>query len=162
MRGRSQLILFATAALVASLIAFDRVQDVILYNGSASMPVGFYLRTGRAPRLGSVVTVHAMSVAPAYARQRHAGSRFRFLKRIAATAGDLVCADNDELRINAEIRALRQRRDSAGRVLPSWSGCVTLRSDQVLLLGDGADSFDSRYFGVVSVDDIEGVWRPLS
>jgi type IV secretory pathway protease TraF len=36
-----------------------------------------------------------------------------------------------------------------------------LAANEVLLLGDTADSFDGRYWGPVSVDLIEGVWRKL-
>lgn len=161
MRARPQLILLAMAALIASFIALHRAQDMVLYNGSASMPVGFYRRVERDIGVGAIVTVRAHRVAPGYARQRDAGPRFRLLKHVAATSGDVVCAANNEIRINGEVATRRQTRDSAGRALPTWSGCVTLLSDQLLLLGDSPNSFDSRYFGVVSVDDIEGVWRPL-
>ena len=51
--------------------------------------------------------------------------------------------------------------DTAGRVLPSWDGCRTLAADEVFLLGDTADSFDSRYWGPVRTTAIDGVWRPL-
>ena len=34
-------------------------------------------------------------------------------------------------------------------------------ADEVFLLGDTADSFDSRYWGPVRLTAIDGVWRPL-
>lgn len=38
---------------------------------------------------------------------------------------------------------------------------MTLAVDEVFLMGDTPDSFDSRYFGPVNTADIEGVWRPV-
>ncbi len=42
-----------------------------------------------------------------------------------------------------------------------WQGCRVLAEGEVLLLGDTADSYDGRYWGPVSVELIEGVWRKL-
>jgi type IV secretory pathway protease TraF len=63
--------------------------------------------------------------------------------------------------VNGVAVAQRRRHDSVGRALPTWSGCRTLSETEVFLLGDSEDSFDGRYWGVVRVDQIEGVWRPL-
>ena len=75
--------------------------------------------------------------------------------------GDSVCANGETVRINDRTVAHRARHDSEGRALPHWSGCRQLSADEVFLMGDTEDSFDSRYFGPVSVADIEGVWRPI-
>ena len=62
----------------------------------------------------------------------------------------------------ADIDAYKDKfSDSGRRVLPSWSGCRVLEENELFLVGDTPDSFDSRYFGIVTVDEIEGVWRPL-
>jgi conjugative transfer signal peptidase TraF len=161
MRPSLQCILFGSAAALAIAIVSARVPDIVLCNGTASMPVGFYLRSNDPVALGSIVTVNVHEVARAYALERGAGSAFRLLKRIAATDGNIVCADGDQITIDGEVRALRSARDSIGRALPSWSGCVQLREGQYLVLGDSADSFEGRYFGIVSASDIEGVWRPI-
>ncbi len=161
MRPSLQCILFGSAAALAIGIVSARIPDIVLYNGTASMPVGFYLRSDDPIALGSIVTVEVHQVAHAYALDRGAGSDFRLLKRIAATDGNIVCADGDRITIDGEVRAVRSARDSVGRSLPSWSGCVELREGQYLVLGDSADSFDGRYFGIVSASNIEGVWWPI-
>jgi type IV secretory pathway protease TraF len=91
---------------------------------------------------------------------RH-GPQDRFIKRVVATHGQVVCASGADISIDGAIVAYRQNRDSAGRTLPSWTGCKALSEGQVLLLGDTPDSFDGRYWGPISRDKIEGVWRPL-
>lgn len=161
MRPSLQVILFGSATLVAIWIALERVPDLILYNDTASMPVGFYLRSNDELTVGAIVTVRVHQVAHDYALERGVGPDFRLVKRIAATEGNIVCADGDQIRVDGEVRAFRSARDSNGRPLPSWSGCRELREGQYLVLGDSADSFDSRYFGIVTASNIEGVWRPI-
>jgi type IV secretory pathway protease TraF len=150
--------------LVAAGLAFlcaGGADPFVLYNGSPSAPVGFYLRTDAAPRPGAFVTVRAAAVAPAYARLRGFDDESdRFIKRIAAGAGARVCAHEDRVIVGSDTLR-RVARDSAQRLLPAWSGCRTLAAGEVFLLGDTDDSFDSRYFGPVRLDLIDGVWRPV-
>jgi len=137
-------------------------RDWLLYNHTPSVPPGWYVRSADEIALGALVTVRAQDVAPGYAAARHftdAGDRF--IKRIAANDGDSVCTEGDAILINGRTVAHRATHDSQGRALPHWSGCRTLSSNEIFLMGDTPDSFDSRYFGPVSADDIEGVSRPI-
>lgn len=135
---------------------------MVLYNHSPSLPVGFYIRTNHAALPGSIVTVRAADVAPALAAARGFGDRRdRFLKRVAASAGEEVCALDQAITIRERHVVTRHQHDANGRPLPQWNGCLTLGADELFLLGDTDDSFDGRYWGVVSHDLIEGVWRPI-
>lgn len=58
----------------------------------------------------------------------------------------------------AAVRVLHTVDDDGQHVV-GWRGCRVLAEDEVLLLGDTADSFDGRYWGPVRVELIEGVWR---
>jgi conjugative transfer signal peptidase TraF len=149
------------AAAIALLgVASVNARDWLLYNHTPSVPPGWYVRSADEMARGALVTVRAQNVAPDYAAARNftdAGDRL--IKRIAANDGDSVCAEGETIRINDRTVAHRAARDSQGRVLPHWSGCRTLSGDEVFLMGDTPDSFDSRYFGPVRVADIEGVWR---
>ena len=137
-------------------------RDWFLYNHTPSVPPGWYARSSGEIAIGALVTVRAQDVAPAYAATRNfTDTGDRFIKRIAATDGDSVCAAGETIRINDRTVAHRAVQDSQGRALPHWSGCRTLSADEVFLMGDTADSFDSRYFGPVSAADIEGVWQKL-
>ncbi len=151
--------LLAAAACAAS---FTRVRDVVLYNSSPSVPVGFYWRTDEPPELGDYVTVRAADVAPRYAAIRDfADADDRFIKRVAARGGTRVCASPTLVHVGADITLTRRTTDGANRPLPSWSGCRVLAADEVFLVGDTDDSFDSRYWGPVRAQRIEGVWRRL-
>lgn len=156
-------LLFAAAALIALFVAGSRASDIILYNHSPSMPVGFYVRTAATVERGAIVTVRAADVAAHYAHERgFADAGDRFVKRVVAAAGDVACAEGDVVTLNGVVAARREDRDSAGRTLPRWHGCHTLARDELLLLGDAENSFDGRYWGVVQAAKIEGVWRPLA
>lgn len=153
-------VLLAGLVCCAGLAAFAaHAPTALIYNRSPSVPVGFYARVSAPPALGAFVTVRASAVAPDYAAARDYGDRTdRFIKRVAALGGELVCAEGDELRVGDRILR-RAARDGAGRALPRWTGCRLLRGDEVLLLGDTADSFDGRYWGPTRVGAIDGVWR---
>lgn len=156
------LFVAAAIALAAAALALPAAQDFLLYNHSPSVPVGFYVRSDAPPEPGAFVTVRALDVAPAAARtRRFDGLRDRFLKRVAAHAGDRVCAEGAVLVINEGPALPRRSHDSQGAALPAWNGCRTLAENEYLLLGDADDSFDGRYWGPVSRTQIEGVWRPL-
>ncbi len=163
--------MLAAAAFVAmalSLMAVFGAPDLILYNPSHSIPRGFYLlenhpMTESDIMRGSIVTVRASAVSPEYAALRQfTDPGDRFIKRVAATRGQVVCATGAAVAIDGAVVAQRIRRDSAGRVLPTWEGCRTLSTGQILLLGDASDSFDGRYWGPVPRSLIEGVWRPIA
>lgn len=163
-KKRLLILLLTGAAAGAALIAFalPAANDRLLYNHTPSVPVGFYVRTDAPVASGAFVTIRAADVAPATAHARDfEGRRDRFIKRIAAVAGDRVCAEGDVLTINDGPPMSRRTHDSAGAELPRWNGCRALEANEVLLLGDAERSFDGRYWGPVDRGLIEGVWRPL-
>ena len=156
--------LLAAALIVAgfSVITAWRAQRVLIYNPSESVPSGFYLRSDVPLAIGSFVTVAAIDVAPEYTALRGYDDRSDFfLKRVTATAGQQVCANDQVVSIDGVQVALRNTHDDQGRVLPTWEGCRTLAAGEVFLLGDTEDSFDGRYWGPTPVSLIEAAWRPL-
>lgn len=154
-------LLAACCAVTVLLLAPFLTRDLILFNHSPSVPGGFYIRTGQPLERGMLATVRALDVAPEMAHERgYDGEDDRFIKRIAALGGQTVCGDGETVSVDGRVAATVYRAE--GRAAPSgWVGCRTLSADEILLLGDSADSFDGRYWGPVSVRVIEGVWRPL-
>ena len=158
------ILLLSGAAAAAALIAFalPAARDRLLYNHTPSVPVGFYVRTDAPAARGAFVTVRASDVAASAAHARDFEEpRDRFIKRVAAIAGDRVCAEGDALTINGGSAIQRRAYDSAGAPLRRWNGCRALLEHEVLLLGDAEQSFDGRYWGPINRNLIEGVWRPL-
>lgn len=152
----------ALLALLCVVVTMTRARPVMIYNPSQSVPSGFYLRSSEPLRRGDFVTVAAASVAPEYAALRGYVDRSdRFLKRVAATEGQVVCALDELITIDGRRTASRVERDAEGRRLPAWRGCQRLSAGELFLLGDTNDSFDGRYWGPTPVRLIEGTWRPL-
>jgi type IV secretory pathway protease TraF len=148
------------AAIAALGFAALSPNDVLLYNPSNSLQPGVYIRSGEPVVPGSVVTIAARDLGSTYVSERgFTDSGDRFLKRVAAMEGDTVCSQAGVIGINGKPVAETRAEDSSGAALPSWSGCVTISDTEVFLLGDTAESFDGRYWGVTSTADIEGVWR---
>lgn len=158
-RTTYKLWLGSAALALAALVLGGAQQDVVLFNHSPSVPAGLYIRESGAPARGMFVTVRARDVAPIAAAAHHYDNEGdRFIKRLAAVAGQHVCSDGRSLSVDGVQVAIVQNRVG---VPQGWVGCRTLASSEILLLGDSADSFDGRYWGPIPDDLIEGVWRPL-
>ena len=153
-------VLVLACVLAGTGLAVLRPRDLILYNPTASLEQGFYIRAGQPVERGVVVTVPVHTSRLAYVREGHVrAAGDRFLKRVAAIGGDRVCSGDGRITINDAEAAQVFETDPAGMALPSWSGCITLKGGEVFLLGDDAGSFDGRYWGVTSAADIDGTWR---
>jgi conjugative transfer signal peptidase TraF len=148
----------AVIVLAAGTAARAAWPDPVLVNETPSLPKGLYLRVpDKAPRRGSVVAIAQPRNAQAYLATLHMPVEVKLLKRVVAAPGDEVCREGGRLRWpGGAVRALG--RDRRGVGLPAWRGCRRLGPDQLLVLGDTATSFDSRYFGPVRVADVSGVY----
>jgi conjugative transfer signal peptidase TraF len=139
-------------------------RPVLVYNGSASAPVGFYrLLAAPTVRRGDLVLVPVPRPAAALAAARgYIPPSVPLVKRVAATAGATVCAVAERISIDGRHVADRLAADRKGRRLPAWSGCRRLMPGQIFLLMESVpDSFDSRYFGPVGADSVIGRLAPL-
>src|SRR3546814_11125337 len=69
--------------------------------------------------------------------------RMPLLKRIAAVSGQRVCRFAHGVTIDGMLVGIARARDRAGRPLPAWFGCRTLRSGALFTMNPPApDSFD--------------------
>lgn len=154
------------AALGVALAAasFASKRPVLVWNTTDSVPIGLYHIVSRPVRVGDFVLVRLSGTIEALAqRRRYIGPNTPLLKRVAAMAGDRVCRRGCGLRIvgRRSLSVIALRADRSGRRMPEWQGCIQLRNGQLLVLGRGAESFDSRYFGPVRRNQILGAAIPL-
>ena len=162
--ARRHRIILAGAALIGLGIGIllgtiaDPPKLRLLWNASASAPVGLYLiEPGKPLEVGDMVAARAPDGARQLAATRgYLPSGSPLVKRIAATKGSQVCALGARIIVDGRMVARRQKRDANGRDMPWWSGCRRLQRDEVLLLNRVAASFDSRYFGPVERTAIVG------
>lgn len=138
-------------------------QPRLIWNASASMPLGFYrVEVGRRPVAGNLVVAEPPSdVAALLAARGYLPRGLPLLKRVAATEGALVCRSGAFLTIDGAGAARARAHDRLGRPLPGWLGCRRLQRGEVFLLGDAPDSFDGRYFGPLPAPAVIGTAHPL-
>lgn len=152
------------AASVVALSAFIDPPPKLVWNASASMPVGLYA----VQPLDELEVTHLVVVKPpeplaAFLTDGgYLGYGAPLLKRIAALPGQTICREGAEVKVDGATWAVARERDRQGRRLPSWSGCRTLRDDEVFLLNwDEPDSLDGRYFGPLLISSLAGRAVPL-
>jgi conjugative transfer signal peptidase TraF len=135
----------------------------LIYNASGSVPMGWYVANGRAaPRRGMLMLVVLPGPWRKWAAQRgYLPLNVMALKHISAGPGDTVCGRGDRVLLNGRLAALRFKRDSSGRPMPRWSGCIILDKRQWFLLNPAPSSLDSRYFGPVLGTAMQGRAVPL-
>jgi conjugative transfer signal peptidase TraF len=150
-------------ALVAAMTAMVGHNPRLVWNATASAPVGLYALVHQETKRGDLALVRTPQTVRSLAATRgYLPANVPLVKRIVAERGDVVCGEDARILINAKTVALRQKRDHSQRLLPSWFGCQRLMADQVfLLMATVPDSFDGRYFGPVSRTSIIGKLVPL-
>lgn len=152
-------------AIGVGLVTVSATQIVpkrFVWNASPSVPVGLYWIANGAPERGDIVLVELPEPYRTIADQRgYLPKSLPALKRVRALSGDRVCRFGRRIWVNGEAVAVAQSHDIRGLKLPEWSGCRTLRPDEVFLLTDHPKSFDGRYFGPVDRSAITGIAHPL-
>lgn len=157
-------VMAAVAATAAIATALWPPRPLLVWNVSASAPIGLYVVTAPGEvRRGETVIAWPPEAARALAARRgYLPANVPLVKRVAAAGGDRVCAAGEAVFVNGRIEGMRRSHDAAGRALPWWTGCFDVGQGQFLLLmpASGA-SFDGRYFGVTERQDLVGEARLL-
>ncbi|HEV2549407.1 MAG TPA: S26 family signal peptidase [Stellaceae bacterium] len=144
--------------------AFTHPVPRLIWNASASAPLGLYrVELGAAVGVGDLVLAALPDAARQLAAVRgYLPANVPAVKRIAAAAGDVVCADSGIVVIDNRVAADILLIDGEGRPLPAWHGCRALREGEIFLLNEGARaSFDGRYFGPIESSAVFGKLVPL-
>ena len=152
----------ALACLAGLTIATRSAPKLALLNESPSVPKGLYVRAiERTPHRGDLVALRQPATARAYLARLGAPADVRLLKRVAAVAGERVCASKGAVEVAGRRLPVRDQ-DRLGTSLPTWRGCRPLRKGELFLVGDTPNSFDSRYFGPVGPAQVDGVFREMA
>jgi conjugative transfer signal peptidase TraF len=157
------IVLGAVGLGLIACAAFADPAPKLVWNASASAPLGLYRVVSAAPKHGDLVLVRAPeSIAHLGAERGYLPLDVPLVKRVVALSGDHVCALDETVIVNGRVVAERLKADRAGRPLPWWSHCRALVGDELfLLMGEVSGSFDSRYFGPVSRANVIGRLVPL-
>lgn len=143
------------------LSGLDRAPRLV-WNASSSMPTGLYAIERVPPVRGDVVVARLPDgIARLMERRGYLPKSALLLKSVAAVSGMHICAIGYYVVIDRRSFVRAARRDLSGRPLFRWAGCRYLRSGELFLLGSHPTSFDSRYFGPVTVTNVIGRAWPL-
>lgn len=163
MRAAGNVVSIALATIAVACSAFD-ADPKLIWNASASVPVGFYALGGGGPyHVADLVAVRVDGrLADFLVDRGYLGRDLPLLKRILAMGGQTVCRNGFEVAVDGIVRGRALEHDRAGRSLPVWQGCCWLAADQVFLMNQAVpDSLDGRYFGMTPIDRVIGRALPL-
>ena len=148
------VLLFCT--LSVAMIAFKPL-PIVIWNASNSVPIGWYWIEKRQPKIGEIAVVKPPDWVRLYASSRgYLPYDVWLLKPVYSVRGAVVCRFGIYVIVNGNLVARAKKLDHQHRILPVWKGCRTLTIDEVLLLANPKNSFDSRYFGSISKQLIIG------
>ena len=160
--GKSWLSITAFGVALVAVSAAQIVLKRLVWNASPSVPPGLYWITNGSLKRGDIVLVELPEPYKSIADQRgYLPKNLPVLKRVRALSGDQVCWFGRTIFINGAAVSVAQLHDNRGLKLPEWSGCRTLKSNEVFLLTDHPNSYDGRYFGPVGRSAIIGIAHPV-
>ncbi len=154
-----ELVLVVSALAVAAIAAKPLINPVPLFiwNASNSVPIGLYLLSKRQPNFGEIAVIRPPEWVEIYASSRgYLPLQTPLLKPVRAIKGSIVCRFGRHISIDGKLVSRAKYLDTNHRMLPVWKGCRTLKSDEIFVLGQHRDSFDSRYFGPVDRGQVLG------
>jgi conjugative transfer signal peptidase TraF len=156
-RPRILIAVISAAATVMLCLPTNASSAQLVWNLTPSAPKGLYRIERNGWNVGDrVVVAPSQTLAADLAVRDILRNGKLLIKQVAAAVGDEVCRQNTEVSVNGRVVARAKVRGSDGALLPSWQGCLVLGDAQVFLLGDTAQSYDGRYFGITSAHDVIG------
>lgn len=154
---RTVFLSLAVAGVAMLAVPVSASAARLVWNASPSAPTGLYSIDHGAWHVGDRVGVWPPNALAVDLDRRGVLPHGKLLiKRVVAGPGDTVCRAGVLVSINGSQAANAMTATDSGSPLPVWTGCQTLGSSEVFLLGDTANSYDGRYFGVTSSEDIVG------
>lgn len=155
-----------TALGVASLVApaVLQPQRVLLWNASASVPIGLYLLKNTDRRYVSelIAVLPPEPLSSFLASGNYLPRGVPMLKHVLALPGQTVCREGFVVTIDKIAVGVARKRDQRGRPLPSWQGCRVISRDSIFLMNSqSADSLDGRYYGPLPASAVVGRALPV-
>jgi len=152
------------AVMVIGVTALFHPAPRLIWNASASVPIGLYaVHPAGALRTGELLVVTPPEpLATFLDERRYLPKGIPLLKHVAALSGQTVCRTGDTITIDGATVGAALDRDHLGRSLPVWRGCRVIAAGEVFLMNRRAvASLDSRYFGPLPTTAIVGRAEPI-
>ncbi|MCI6905793.1 MAG: conjugative transfer signal peptidase TraF [Succinatimonas sp.] len=163
------LLLFSITIITVSISLFMYILPY-RYNTTSSLPKGWYQIIDKEPELGDIILFCIQGEVAKLASERAYLDTGKceygnapIGKRIVATTGDHVVINDRGIEVNDRLIDTTKpgSKDAQNRLLPKHNLDTVLKDDEFIVASQKQDSFDSRYFGIVRKDQIEGVIKKL-
>jgi conjugative transfer signal peptidase TraF len=152
------------AMLAIAGLSFLHITPKLIWNASASTPIGLY-SMGQSKRLevSDLVAVDAPEPLASFLAERGYLPRgVPLMKRVAGIPGQEVCRSGRTVTVDGVPMGDALERDRIGRALPVWQGCRRIGTSEIFLMNAQIhDSLDGRYFGPIPTATIIGRAVPL-
>jgi conjugative transfer signal peptidase TraF len=152
------------AVMFIALSSVAGPAPVLLWNASASAPIGLYaVHPARPLRVDELVVVRPPPPLARWLAARHyLALGVPLVKYVRALPGARVCRQGPNLSVDGVALGAALDRDHAGRALPVWQGCLKLAPGETFLMNTArSDSLDGRYFGPSLIATVVGRATPL-
>lgn len=142
-------LLFA-AFFICFIVVTQSLGKTIFLNRTSSMPRGLYVKIDKIRYdVGDVIIF------------KHKENNNILIKYVAAIYPNEFCIDADAGWWIAGRPAAKINIEKYPQGIPIQSKCQRLNPDELLVLGEHPDSFDSRYFGPIKIDQVIAEVWPL-
>lgn len=157
---------FATyfVVLTVGVSAALRVTPRLLWNETASVPVGLYrVWPGSTLHVGDMAALRLPDRLALLLSQRgYLPFGVPLLKPVTALPGQTVCRTNGSITIDGKSIGEALTSDHRGRPLPVWQGCHRLGGDEIFVMNPAEPrSLDGRYFGPLPASTVIGRAIPI-
>ena len=152
------------ATLAMGISVFFHPAPTLIWNASASVPVGLYsVRPAGVLHVTELLVVRPPEPLASFLADRgYLPKGVPLLKRVLALPGQTVCRTDRTITVDGIVMGEALERDRRGRTLPVWQGCRAVPTGEVFLMNwQSEDSLDGRYFGWLPAAAIVGQAEPL-
>jgi conjugative transfer signal peptidase TraF len=152
------------ATMGVGIASFIPLPVRLLWNASASTPIGFYdLDPPHDLKVGDLVAVMPpKGLAEFLVERGYIGPSTPLLKHVAALPQQEVCRIGAAVTIDSVPFGDALDHDRTGRELPVWQGCRRVADGDIFLMNPSVrDSLDGRYFGPMPARAVIGKATPL-
>lgn len=150
--------------LGVAIAAFIPTPTKLIWNASASAPIGFYtVQPVDDLEVPDLVAVEAPEPLARFMAERGYIARGTpLLKRVLGLPGQQVCRSGRTITVDGIAMGEALERDRLGRDLPVWRGCRMIADGEIFLMNwEVRDSLDGRYFGPIPTSSVIGRATPL-
>ncbi|RVH62686.1 S26 family signal peptidase [Sinorhizobium meliloti] len=152
------------SAFFSAGVVFFHPQKKLIWNASGSAPIGLYrIEPVEQLDVTELAVVMPSDALASFLEQRgYLPKGVPLLKRVLAFSGTKVCRHDKAISAYGMVYGEALERDSRGRPLPVWQGCITIEKGQAFFMNwDVPDSLDGRYFGALPLSTVIGRAVPL-